>query len=65
MASTIANVYTAEPVASGALRRAPLGTAMLGQRVGRTFKVRLPRGTTEFRVSAIEYQPEAAGDFDR
>ena len=44
---------------------APLGTAMLGQRVGRTFKVRLPKGTAEFRVSAIEYQPEAAGDFDR
>jgi regulator of nucleoside diphosphate kinase len=44
---------------------APLGTAMLGQRVGRTFKVRLPKGTAEFRVSSIEYQPEAAGDFDR
>jgi regulator of nucleoside diphosphate kinase len=44
---------------------APLGTAMLGQRLGRTFKVRLPKGTAEFRVLAIEHQPEAAGDFDR
>lgn len=41
---------------------APLGTAMLGQRVGRTFKVHLPKGTTEYRVAAIDYQPEAAGD---
>lgn len=44
---------------------APLGTAMLGQRVGRTFKVRLPKGLTEFRVAGIEYQPEAAGDLHR
>lgn len=43
---------------------APLGTAMLGQRVGRIFKVRLPKGTTEFRVAGINYQPEAAGDLD-
>jgi transcription elongation GreA/GreB family factor len=35
---------------------------MLGQRVGRTFKVHLPKGTTEYRVAAIDYQPEAAGD---
>lgn len=41
---------------------APLGTAMLGQRVGRTFKVHLPKGTTEYRVAGIGYQPEAAGD---
>lgn len=41
---------------------APLGTAMLGHRVGDTFEVRLPRGLTTFEVKAIAYQPEAAGD---
>lgn len=41
---------------------APLGTAMLGHRVGDTFEVRLPRGLTTFRVDAITYQPEASGD---
>lgn len=41
---------------------APLGTAMLGQRVGNTFDVRLPRGPVQYRVAELEYQPEAAGD---
>ena len=41
---------------------APLGTAMLGHRVGDSFDVQLPRGMTKFRVEALTYQPEAAGD---
>ena len=43
---------------------APLGTAMLGQRVGDSFEVQLPKGANAFQVEAIPYQPEAAGDFD-
>lgn len=41
---------------------APLGTAMLGYRVGDTFEVDLPRGRTRFEVEELLYQPEAAGD---
>jgi len=41
---------------------APLGTAMLGHRVGDAFDVQLPKGRTTFSVEAIPYQPEAAGD---
>jgi transcription elongation GreA/GreB family factor len=33
---------------------APLGMAMLGKRVGDTFKLELPNGTTIYRVEAIE-----------
>jgi regulator of nucleoside diphosphate kinase len=43
---------------------AALGTAMLGYRVGDTFDVYLPKGKKEFRVEAILYQPEAAGDYN-
>lgn len=42
---------------------APLGTAMLGHRVGDTFEVRLPKGPTTFEVARLAYQPEMAGDF--
>jgi regulator of nucleoside diphosphate kinase len=43
---------------------APLGTGMLGHRVGDTFDVDLPRGTERYQVERITYQPEAAGDYD-
>ncbi|HPO12079.1 MAG TPA: GreA/GreB family elongation factor [Candidatus Hydrogenedentes bacterium] len=42
---------------------APLGTAMLGYRVGDEFEVDLPRGKTSFKVAALLYQPESKGDF--
>jgi len=42
---------------------APLGTAMLGYRCGDSFEVNLPKGTTQFKVEAILYQPELAGDY--
>lgn len=42
---------------------APLGTALLGYRVGDTVTWRMPRGDRRLRIDAIVYQPEAAGDF--
>ena len=43
---------------------APIGTAMLGYRVGDTFEWRVPDGTRRLRVKKVLYQPEAAGDFN-
>ena len=42
---------------------APLGTALLGFRVGDTVDWTMPRGTRRLRIEEIVYQPEAAGDF--
>jgi regulator of nucleoside diphosphate kinase len=42
---------------------APIGTAMLGQRVDDEFEWRVPAGTVRLRVEKILYQPEAAGDY--
>jgi regulator of nucleoside diphosphate kinase len=39
---------------------APLGTALLGCRVGETVKFNAPGGTRRIKIIAIEYQPEAA-----
>jgi len=43
---------------------APLGTALLGARVGRTIRVKVPAGIRLMKVESVLYQPEAAGDFD-
>lgn len=43
---------------------APIGTAMLGHRVGDTFDWQVPDGVVRLEVKAILYQPEAAGDYD-
>ncbi len=43
---------------------APLGAAMLGYKVGDTFEVALPKGTTQYRVEKIMYQPELSGHYD-
>ena len=43
---------------------APLGTAVLGYRVGDVFRWKVPDGMREYRVKEILYQPEAAGDYD-
>lgn len=43
---------------------APLGTAVLGYRVGDTFEWKVPAGVVQYRVKQILYQPEAAGDYD-
>lgn len=39
---------------------APLGTAMLGYRVGDEFEWPVPRGVRRLRVTGVHYQPEAA-----
>ena len=43
---------------------APIGTAMLGYRVGDTFEWQVPDGTRRLRVKKVLYQPEAAGDYN-
>jgi len=42
---------------------APIGTAMLGYRVGAVFQWKVPGGERKLKVKEILYQPEAAGDF--
>ena len=42
---------------------APLGTALLGYRIGDVVNWRMPGGNRRLRIDAIVYQPEAAGDF--
>lgn len=42
---------------------APVGTAMLGHRVGDEFEWAVPAGLVRFRVEAVLYQPEAAGHY--
>ena len=41
---------------------APIGAAMLGYRQGDEFEWDMPNGRRRFRVDAVLYQPEAAGD---
>ena len=42
---------------------APIGTAMLGYRVGDTFTWAVPDGVRRLQVKDVLYQPEAAGDY--
>ena len=42
---------------------APIGTAILGYKVGATVKWKVPAGERKFRIREILYQPEAAGDY--
>mgnify|MGYP003575061064 CR=1 FL=1 len=42
---------------------APIGTAMLGCRVGDTVEWEVPAGLKKLKVKEIVYQPEAAGDY--
>lgn len=42
---------------------APVGTAMLGHRVGDEFEWTVPAGSVRLRVEEVLYQPEAAGHF--
>jgi regulator of nucleoside diphosphate kinase len=45
---------------------APIGTAVLGYRVGDVVEWEVPAGLRErLRVEEISYQPEAAGDYHR
>lgn len=42
---------------------APIGTAILGYRVGDTFTWPVPDGVRRLRVKKVLYQPEASGDY--
>jgi len=42
---------------------APIGTAMLGFKVGDTFEWDTPGGKRQIHVKAVIYQPEASGDY--
>ena len=42
---------------------APIGTGMLGYKVGDTFEWDVPAGKRRLQVKKIIYQPEASGDF--
>lgn len=43
---------------------APIGTAMLGHRVGDEFEWQVPGGAIRLKVEKVLYQPEAAGHFN-
>jgi regulator of nucleoside diphosphate kinase len=42
---------------------APIGTAILGYRVGDTITWRVPAGLRRLKVVAVPYQPERAGEY--
>lgn len=44
---------------------APIGSALLGLRVGQRIEWQVPSGTKQLRVLEIRYQPEAHGHFER
>ena len=43
---------------------APIGTAMLGYRVGDVFEWEVPAGKRRLKIEKLLYQPEAAGDYE-
>lgn len=43
---------------------APIGTALLGYRVGDEVEWNVPAGRRRYRIEKIDYQPEASGSFD-
>jgi len=43
---------------------APIGTALLGYRVGDDISWEVPKGKRTLRIEEILYQPEAAGHYD-
>jgi regulator of nucleoside diphosphate kinase len=44
---------------------APIGTAIIGNRVGDVIEWNVPAGLRRLKVEAILHQPERAGDFSR
>jgi len=42
---------------------APIGTAMIGSRVGNVIRWNAPAGVRRMKIVKILYQPEAAGDY--
>lgn len=43
---------------------APIGTVVLGYRVGDTFEWKVPDGVRRWTIKQILYQPESSGDYD-
>jgi regulator of nucleoside diphosphate kinase len=43
---------------------APIGTAVLGYRIGDTIEWDVPAGARTLKVEDVEFQPEAAGRYD-
>jgi len=43
---------------------APIGTALLGYKVGEVIEWEVPAGIVKLKVEEILYQPESAGDYD-
>jgi regulator of nucleoside diphosphate kinase len=41
----------------------PIGTAIIGYKVGDVIEWPVPSGTRKLRIRSIQYQPEAAGDY--
>jgi regulator of nucleoside diphosphate kinase len=44
---------------------APIGTGMLGYRVGDEFEWKVPGGIRRMKVAKVHFQPEAAGNMNR
>ena len=44
---------------------APIGTALIGYRIGDTIEWKVPGGLKRLKVEGILYQPEASGHYDR
>lgn len=44
---------------------APVGTALIGLKVGQSVEWPMPRGPRRLKVISILYQPEAAGDWNQ
>jgi regulator of nucleoside diphosphate kinase len=42
---------------------APIGTAILGYRVGDMIEWQVPAGKRKLKIEEVIYQPEAAGDY--
>ncbi|TGL40362.1 nucleoside diphosphate kinase regulator [Leptospira perdikensis] len=42
---------------------APMGTAILGYKIGDVIQWKVPGGENQFQITNIKYQPEANGDF--
>ena len=63
MLYTLVFPEAADPIQGKISVLAPIGTAMLGYRVGDTFEWETPDGMRKIRVDKVIFQPEASGDY--
>ena len=63
MLYTLVFPEAADPIQGKISVLAPIGTAMLGYRVGDTFEWETPDGERKLRVKKVVFQPEASGDY--